>query len=430
MYQKGNLIYEGKTKKIFEIQGVPDCVILENKDDTTAFNDPKFTKKIGSKGEYCTTVTCKVFELLEKAGLPVAYKEQISPVEFVAKKTKMIYLEAVARRLAIGSYVKRNPWEKREPALRFHRTKTEYFLKTTKGGLVIGDRVIIEGLDSEEDDPFIINPHGETWKLYHPSKPIYEIGAYLGIDVARDIVIESDHLKKIDEILRKCFLFLEGLFQIFGYRFADIKIEFGITNNSEAVISDVIDQDSWRLLSHDWQHYSKQAFRDGEALDEVERKYGYIARMAEFFRIPRQALIIWCGSEKDKFEIPDKIPGIEIIRVDLSGHKKTFSGLQVLEEIMRNYPDGGVIITKIGRSNGLGPILSAHTTWQVISVPDDWKEKPQNIWSHLDMPSETPLLTCLYDKLAALAAMNCLAAKNPAAYMYRQYAIEEFDKEY
>ncbi len=57
------------------------------------------------------------------------------------------------------------------------------------------------------------------------------------------------------------------------------------------------------------------------------------------------------------------------------------------EQILRTYPDGGVIITIVGRSNGLGPILASHTVWPVISVPSDWREKPQNIWSHLNVPS-------------------------------------------
>ena len=44
------------------------------------------------------------------------------------------------------------------------------------------------------------------------------------------------------------------------------------------------------------------------------------------------------------------------------------------------------------------------------------------------MPSDVPNATMLKEKNAILNALNILAQKNPAAYMYRQYAIEELDK--
>jgi phosphoribosylaminoimidazole carboxylase/phosphoribosylaminoimidazole-succinocarboxamide synthase len=364
---------------------------------------------------------------LKAAGIPVAYVSRFGPTEFVAEKTKMIYLEVIGRRLGIGSYLKRNPWEKQEPPMRFHQVKAELFLKTTKGGLKVGKNVLVSGLTKEQDDPFIDNPQEKEWRLMDPAKPEFHSEADLGWTVSRDQIVSATNLAEIEGMLRKCFLFLEGLFQTFGYRFADFKIEFGITTDGRVVISDVIDQDSWRLLSWDWQHFSKQAFRDGEDISEVERKYGFIARMSEFFRIPRQALVVWCGSSSDKFDLPAKMPGVDIIRIDMSGHKKTLGSLQHLEKMLTAYPDGGVIITNVGRSNGLGPILAAHTSWQIVTVPADWKEKPQNVWSHLDMPSMTPLLTCLYNENAILAAMNILAAKNPAVYMQRQFDLEKLE---
>jgi phosphoribosylaminoimidazole carboxylase / phosphoribosylaminoimidazole-succinocarboxamide synthase len=429
IYKKGKKIAEGKTKTISAVIGHPNLVILGNKDDTTAFNDKKFTKKITSKGEYCTTVTCKIFELLKEAGLPVAYVSRFSPTEFVAEKTIMIQLEKVGRRLAIGSYLKRNPWKKQDPPLRFHQLVTELFLKTDKGKLVVDGETIISGLTADQDDPFLVDD-GNSWKLFHPWMPTFLPEADLKRSIPKNLIAPDMQLAYMDDVFKKCFLFLEGLFRIFGFRFGDIKIEFGITKDGRVVISDVIDPDSWRLLSWDWQHFSKQAHRDGEEVSEIERKYGYLARMSEFFRIPRQALVVWCGSPNDQFQTLPEIPGINPTRVDLSGHKKTFEALSFLEKIMMSYPDGGVIIDKVGRSNGLGPILSTHTCWPVISLPADWKESPQNIWSHLDMPSEAPLLTCLRDNEALLAALNILADKNPSAYMHRQYAIEKLDRGY
>jgi len=339
-------------------------------------------------------------------------------------------LEAVARRLGIGSYLKRFPWCGQKPPRRSHRLVTEYFLKTTKGKLVIGGKTILKGFTTEQDDPFIINPGEKTWNLFHPGLPQFHPEADLKKTVNAKKVLGNIKINDLDIILRKVTLILEGLFQIFGYRFADIKIEFGITMENELVVADVIDADSWRLLTHDWIGFSKQAFRDGEDLGEVEKKYGQIARMAEFFRIPRQALVIWKGSKDDPIKAPSDLPGVNVVEIIESGHKGSHACLMRLEELMRDYPDGGVIIGDIGRSNGLGPTLSAHTTWPVISVPPDWKQKPQNIWSHLDMPSLAPHLVCLYENNSVTAAIQILAQKNPILHMMRQFQIEELDPGY
>lgn len=429
-FKKGPLVIEGKTKSAYEVIGEPNLLVMESKNDITAFNDPKFTQQMAGKAVFSTTTTCRVFEFLEACGIPTAFVAQIGPTEFVVKKTEMVCLEAVARRLAIGSYTKRFPWKKQDVPLRFHRLITELFLKTTKGGLIIDGETLVKGLTPELDDPFIINPHDATWKLFNPKLPEFHEKANLGITVEATKVLKGQSIEEMDKLLRKTFLALEGLFQVLGYRFADFKIEFGITSDSRLVVSDVIDADSWRLLSWDWKSFSKQAFRDGENMGEIEKKYGIIARMAEFFRLPRQALIIWKGSDKDNFDIPKDIKRfLKVEEVILSGHKGTHSTLMRLEEIMRNYPDGGVIIAKVGRSNGLGPVISAHTAWPVIACPADPKAD-RDIWSSLNMPSNMGMTTCLYDGNAILAALNILAPKNPAIYMMRQLELEKLDPGY
>lgn len=82
--KKEPLLAEGKTKKIFSIKSDDGLIIVENKPDITADNDPEKTRQFARKAEYATTTTCRVFELLEKAGIPVAYKKQLSPTEFLA----------------------------------------------------------------------------------------------------------------------------------------------------------------------------------------------------------------------------------------------------------------------------------------------------------------------------------------------------------
>lgn len=432
-FQKGKLIAEGKTKKIWENKKDPKTVIVEYKDDITAFNDPKFTKKFKSKGKNSNLTTCRVFELLKKAGIPTHFVEQISETEFAAKPCQMILIEAVPRRYAFGSYLKRNPHlivPEGEPPIYFRRIVNEFFLKTTKGGVVIDGEKLIEGLTSEQDDPVILNPQEEDWKPLFAWRPVWDKEADLKRTISRQKVLlgDSGRLKKIDEIMKKTFLVLEGAFSQRNYRILDLKIEFGITTDGELVVSDVIDNDSWRLRDPEWKELSKQAFRDGEDLETIEPKYQIVADLVhDFPQIPDQALVLWTGSEKDEMPEVPNIPGIKVVKKIISGHKKTALSLAELEKLEREFPGGGVIIAKVGLSNGLGPVLATHTQWPVISIPATAKNFPGDAWSSLRMPSDVPMAVIERDTNAIDFALNILAKKNPIAYMMRRFKMESFD---
>ena len=436
-YQKDQKKVEGKTKIIWEIKNDSKNVIIENKNDITAFDDPKFTKQFKTKAIHATTVTCQVFELLKNAGIPVAFVEQISATEFVSPICGMIPLEVVCRRFAVGSFLKRHPElinENKDPH-RFHKLEVEFFLKTTRGELIINDEKILDGLDPQkgEEDPFIENPYEDSWKLCHPKKPSWEEGSRLGRQIEADKVLKNskEMAKEIEEIMRKVFLVLEGAWNNLGYRIIDMKIELGIDESGKLMVADVIDNDSWRLRDADWNELSKEAFRQGEELDEVEKKYGFVASLSKNFRIPKQALVMWRGSESDSF--PDlalfkDAKGVTIEEVIMSGHKSTQTCLERLEEILGKYPDGGVIIAKVGRSNGLGPIMAARTSWPVIAVPATMDSFPEDVWSSVRMPSKVPLATVWPESNAILLAAEILAQKNLSLYQRRQIMIETQDE--
>jgi phosphoribosylaminoimidazole-succinocarboxamide synthase len=432
-FQKGKLIAEGKTKKIWENKNDSNLVIVEYKDDITAFNDPKFTKKFKSKGKNSNLTTCRVFELLEKAGIPTHYARQISETEFAAKSCQMILIESVPRRYAFGSYLKRNPHlivPDGEPPIYFRRIVNEFFLKTTKGGVVIDGETLIEGLTSEQDDPVILNPQEDEWKINFAWRPIWDKEADLKRTISRKKVLLGDsvRLQKMEDIMRKTFLVLEGAFSQKNFRMLDLKIEFGITKDGELVVSDVIDNDSWRLRDPKWEELSKQAFRDGEDLETIEPKYQIVADLVQDFpHVPDQALVLWTGSEKDEMpEVPD-IPGIKVVKRIISGHKKTSLCLKELEKLEREFPSGGVIVAKVGLSNGLGPVLATHTHWPVISIPATAKTFPGDAWSSLRMPMDVPMAVIERDSNAIDFALNILAKKNPIAYMERRFRMESVD---
>lgn len=440
-YTKGNLVTEGKTKEVFNVIGDKSLVIIKNKLDITAYDNPELTKQFDTKGAYATQTTCRVFELLRQAGIPVAYVEQISPTEFVAQKCSMIPLEVVGRRYPVGSYVKRNPQfqipEGKTP-LRFHRLVVEFFLKTTKGKLIgPNGEVIIEGLNPEngEEDPLILNPYDALWHLTHSKKPIWDPAAKLRDGIHASLVLQSQEIERIMEnlgsYLRDTFLVLEGMWATLGHRLIDMKIELGITTDGTIVIADVIDNDSWRLRDENWRELSKETFRQGEELSEVERKYGIVADLIGKFRIPHQCLVLWMGSDKDEFPEPSKnldLSSVIIEKVVASGHKSPSKCLRILEDLLSKYPEGGVIITKVGMSNGLGPMIAARTSWPVISIPATSDENPEDIWSNLRMPSNVPMAVICSEDNATSFALKILAQKNPLIYQQLQKKIEELDE--
>jgi phosphoribosylcarboxyaminoimidazole (NCAIR) mutase len=203
-------------------------------------------------------------------------------------------------------------------------------------------------------------------------------------------------MKQIEELARKSFLLLEGACNNLGQRLMELLFQFGITHEGKLVLTDIID--------------SEQLLKDFQ------------------FRIPKQVLVFWRGSESDKLPEIGNLPGLTIEQPVISAHKKPTYAMEELERLHTLYPEGGVIIALVGMSNGLGPILSARTDWPVISVCTTANEHPEDVWSNLRMPSDVPNLTILSAKNAVLSAFNILGEKNPAIYAYRRLAIELLDK--
>lgn len=280
---RGLLVAEGKTKRIFEVVGRPELAVVEYKNDITAFDNPDFTKQFATKAEYSNTTNAAVFGMLNHAGIPTGFVKKLSPTEFITEKCVMVPLEVVARRYAVGSYLNRHPELKhdanQEPH-RFDAVVAEFFLKTTKGGLLdTRGEVIVQGLDplKGEEDPFIENPFDAEWNLLHPKKQEREASLGRRIDGAR--VATAERMKEMEQLVVRAFIMLEEFFKQHNFKFIDFKIEFGVTTSGKLVIADVIDNDSWRLRDHNWEDLSKQSFRDGKPLSEVEAKYGRVAEL-------------------------------------------------------------------------------------------------------------------------------------------------------
>ena len=99
---KGEQLYEGKAKRVFATND-PDLVIVDYKDDATAFNGEK-KGTISGKGVINNRMTNFMFKLLEQAGVPTHLVEEISDRETIVKKVSIVPLEVIVRNVAAGSF--------------------------------------------------------------------------------------------------------------------------------------------------------------------------------------------------------------------------------------------------------------------------------------------------------------------------------------
>ena len=103
--KKTKLLYEGKAKKVYQTDD-PDHVIVEYKDDATAFNGLK-KGSIQGKGAVNNKVSDHLFRMLQRTGIPTHYVREISDRETIVKRVEIIPIEVVVRNIATGSLTKR-----------------------------------------------------------------------------------------------------------------------------------------------------------------------------------------------------------------------------------------------------------------------------------------------------------------------------------
>ena len=104
---KGKMLYEGKAKRVYEIEGNDDCLLISYKDDATAFNGLK-KGQIDGKGVINNRMANFIFKKLEEEkGIETHLVEEISDRETIVKKVEIVPLEIIVRNIAAGSFSKR-----------------------------------------------------------------------------------------------------------------------------------------------------------------------------------------------------------------------------------------------------------------------------------------------------------------------------------
>ncbi len=265
-------IAEGKTKTIWQDPDDDLRVLVEGKPDITAGDGAK-RDVIEGKDVLATTTTISCFELLRRAGVESHYVETVDERTFRALKLEMLPIEVVVRRIATGSYLKRDK-EIPEGTV-FDELKVEFFFK-----------------DDARHDPLMLWNEAGHFELHHPKKPV-------GLEQYEDLtptdileggtreLLEDHYMPYQRDNAVKIFETLEAAWAGLGVTLVDFKIEFGLHHGPEGtriVLGDVIDNDSWRVWPGgdkarrvDKDNYRELAESAESALADVKKKYAWVA---------------------------------------------------------------------------------------------------------------------------------------------------------
>ncbi len=232
--EKKELLYEGKAKKVYATED-PDVVIVDYKDDATAFNGEKKGTIVG-KGAINNRMTNHVFKLIGEKGIPTHLVEELSDRETAVKKVEIVPLEVIVRNVAAGSFSKR--------------------MGVEEGRELLCPILEFSYKNDDLGDPFINDDYALA----------------LGLATQEEIDKIKSYTRTIDQVMKEYFLSL-------GLRLIDFKIEFG-RFHGEILLADEVSPDTCRLWDVETnEKLDKDRFRRDlgnveEAYEEVFKRLG------------------------------------------------------------------------------------------------------------------------------------------------------------
>ena len=200
--EKTEQLYEGKAKKVWATDD-PEIVIVDYKDDATAFNGLK-KGTIAGKGVVNNKMSNYLMQILEKKGVPTHFVKELSDRETAVKKVTIVPLEVIIRSRAAGSICKRLGLEE---GMNFVCPSIEFSYK-----------------DDDLGDPLINGYHAVS----------------CGFATQEDIDTIKKYAFKVNEVLKEYFLSI-------GVELIDFKLEFGKTSDGTIVLADEISPDTCRF---------------------------------------------------------------------------------------------------------------------------------------------------------------------------------------
>lgn len=99
------VVYEGKSKRVHKTDD-PALVILEFKDDATAFNGQK-KASITDKGRVNNAIGTKLMGAVADAGIATHFVARLDERRLLVKKVEIVPVEIVVRNVCAGSFAKR-----------------------------------------------------------------------------------------------------------------------------------------------------------------------------------------------------------------------------------------------------------------------------------------------------------------------------------
>lgn len=231
-----DMIYEGKAKKVYATDD-PNAVIVDYKDDATAFNGQKKGTIVG-KGAINNRMTNFLMKKLEEKGVPTHYIEELDERRTVVKRVTIIPLEVIIRNKAAGSFSKR--------------------LGIKEGTELKCSTLEFSYKDDDLGDP-LINSY---------------MAKAIGAATQKDIDTITKYAFEINDFLKE---FFAGI----GIELIDFKLEFGKTADGTIVLADEISPDTCRYWDiKTGEHLDKDRFRrdlgDPEgAYKEVFKRLGF-----------------------------------------------------------------------------------------------------------------------------------------------------------
>ncbi len=233
--EKLQQLYEGKAKKVFATSD-PEKLIVEYKDDATAFNGLK-KGTIKGKGVINNQMSNRLMAFLEKQGIPTHFVEEINERETIVKKVSIVPLEVIIRNISAGSFAKHYGVEE---GIVFDQPTIEFSYKNDELG-----------------DPLLNHYHALALKLA----------------TAEEIATIEKYAFKVNEVLKAFWLSA-------GVTLVDFKLEFGRLSDGTIVLADEISPDTsrlWDVNTHE--KLDKDRFR--RDMGGVEEAYAEIMKRME-----------------------------------------------------------------------------------------------------------------------------------------------------